>query len=166
MNEPSANGHLNGHANGRPRQTDCPSPLPLTPAQPVEQNPAALVERTAARWLLELLDAGIVTAEDFTCAVKAEHLGLEIRVSVRRQHAEWEQVAKPPTDAEQDILDVIREAGRRLTTAEVTAALDAANKRLGDSTIAHCLAELCQRKKLLTNRKDARGKGYGSADWN
>jgi hypothetical protein len=65
------------------------------------------------------------------------------------------------TECEQDILDLLASAGRRLTTDEVLTGLDRTGKVHGDSTVVHALANLCRRRGTLTNGTDSHGRGYG-----
>jgi hypothetical protein len=69
------------------------------------------------------------------------------------------------TECERDIIDLIREAGKRLTQAQVKAQLEAAGKIHGDSTVTHALAELTGDKRRLTSKRDEKGRGYGLAEW-
>lgn len=70
-----------------------------------------------------------------------------------------------------DVLAVIEEASRRLTTGEILSALQEMVDREGmghlhgDSTVAHALAEMVRADKLLTNKTDSHGKGYGLPAW-
>jgi ParB/RepB/Spo0J family partition protein len=69
---------------------------------------------------------------------------------------------QPLTQVQGDIVAIIRDAGQRLTTAQVLESLSA---RLGDgcpsdSTVKASLAELI-RRSVLSNRKDEKPPGYG-----
>lgn len=69
------------------------------------------------------------------------------------------------TECQRDILQAITDADKRLTNEEVKEALQEDGHIHGESTINMALADLTKRKKLLTNARDARGKGYGLASW-
>jgi hypothetical protein len=65
---------------------------------------------------------------------------------------------------QQELLDVIREAGHRLTTEQVLDALNAKGKRRSEGTTKNILASLVQFGPL-TNATDEFGKGYGLPEW-
>ncbi|MCE5302410.1 MAG: BlaI/MecI/CopY family transcriptional regulator [Planctomycetaceae bacterium] len=68
------------------------------------------------------------------------------------------------SDAEQIILDVLRNEGKRMTTNVILSAIE---KKLGaasEGTTKTCLATLV-RRGLLTNRQDVIPKGYGLPEW-
>lgn len=67
-------------------------------------------------------------------------------------------------DAEREIIGVIRDAKRRMTTKEVLAKLEAKNGAVAQSTTKSTLATLV-RRNLLTNRQDKTPKGYGLHEW-
>ncbi|HXK37268.1 MAG TPA: BlaI/MecI/CopY family transcriptional regulator, partial [Candidatus Paceibacterota bacterium] len=72
--------------------------------------------------------------------------------------------AKVNSNAEQNIMDVIRTAGRRLVTKEILAALREAHGAASEGTTKTNLASLV-RRNLLTNRQDVTPKGYGLPEW-
>lgn len=102
--------------------------------------------------------------------VLMEERGHRLRLSVGPVPGAAAAPAAAPASAElspceEDILRVLAEAGRRLTTGAVLSALQEAGRLHGDSTVIHALADLCRRKGRLTNRKDGRGRGYGLTEW-
>lgn len=89
--------------------------------------------------------------------------------------SEWEGIAQHSSGSvlrprvklrpqQQEIVDVIREAGRRLTTDEVLAALERKGKRRSEGTTKIILAAMVQFGPL-TNSTDKYGRGYGLPDW-
>jgi len=70
-----------------------------------------------------------------------------------------------PSPCEADVVTIIRERGRRMTTEEVKRVLQTRNQVHGDSTVTKALADLCRRHGMLTNGRDGRGRGYGLAEW-
>ena len=77
-------------------------------------------------------------------------------------------MSKPPegrlSDAEQRILDLIRETGHRMTTKETIAELESRYGPTSEGTTKVTLATLV-RRELLTNLKDATPRGYGLPEW-
>lgn len=65
---------------------------------------------------------------------------------------------------EADIREILEDAGQRLTTMQILAALDRAGKLWGESTVKRKLAEMV-RDGQLTNEKERRPRGYGLPQW-
>jgi hypothetical protein len=68
------------------------------------------------------------------------------------------------TRREQEIIDIIREAGRRLTGEQVLTELDRKRGSASPGTTKNYLASLV-RQKRLTNRRDVDPPGYGLPEW-
>jgi hypothetical protein len=66
--------------------------------------------------------------------------------------------------AERDILEIISTSGHRMVTQQVVSDLEKKNGAASLGTAKTTLAVLV-RRKLLTNRTDERGRGYGLAEW-
>jgi hypothetical protein len=67
-------------------------------------------------------------------------------------------------EREEQILAALRAAGRRLTLAEVAEALEAAGHVYGQSTVQVSVLRL-RAQGRVSNARDARGRGYGPAEW-
>ena len=63
-----------------------------------------------------------------------------------------------------DVLDALRAAGHRMTTTQLLAALERADKVWGESTVRMALARMVDSGEL-TNRSDVRPRGYGLPEW-
>lgn len=82
-------------------------------------------------------------------------------------------VSQPPADEPdnlndcgRDILALLEERGERMTGDAIRGALQERGQLHGDSTITRTLADLGpQNRKVLSNRRDSYGRGYGLADW-
>jgi hypothetical protein len=68
------------------------------------------------------------------------------------------------TVCQRDCIEIVREAGRRLTTDEVCQLLERTGKLHGYSTIKNALAFLCKLGHL-NNRRDGNPRGFGLPDW-
>ncbi len=79
------------------------------------------------------------------------------------------RTASPPeppelSEAERQIMDVIRATDHRLTTKEILQELVKEHGAASEGTTKVNLATL-RRRKLLTNRQDVNPKGYGLPEW-
>lgn len=78
------------------------------------------------------------------------------------------QPPKPDSECEEDVYDAVRLLiglhGRRVTTKEVFAELEAANHIWGRSTVVCALAALVH-KGLLLNPRDKKGYGIGATSF-
>jgi hypothetical protein len=92
------------------------------------------------------------------------------RLALERFTAEREPTARPAkqsprlTDRQDEIVKVIREAGRRLTQEQVLDKLRAEHDKVSSGTTYNYLAALV-RMKVLTNRQDVEPPGYGLPEW-
>jgi hypothetical protein len=65
---------------------------------------------------------------------------------------------------EQEIVDLLREKGRRLTTTQILEELEKRGKIPSVGTTKNALATLV-RNNTLNSRQDTRGRGYGLPEW-
>lgn len=63
-----------------------------------------------------------------------------------------------------DCLEIVRQAGKRLTAVQIKKGLNDAGKIHGECTIRTALASL-HREGLLDNRRDTKPRGYGLPTW-
>jgi hypothetical protein len=63
------------------------------------------------------------------------------------------------------VLEVLADKGKRLTTTQLFAEMDARGMIFSESTVTKGLARECKVGDRLNSRRDARGTGYGLVDW-
>jgi hypothetical protein len=138
---------------------------------PIWRYAAAIWDR---RRPLEASEASAVKAAEAACRPIIELLWYKARTKPW-DPSEWESNALHSSGLmlrrrerlrpqQQEIVDVIREAGRRLTTDEVLQALQRNGKRRSEGTTKTTLAVLVQFGPL-TNATDNYGRGYGLPEW-
>lgn len=90
----------------------------------------------------------------------------EIEAEMRRVEGELARAALPEriTLIQEQIVGIVRQAGRRLTTREVLAELEKVNGAASEGSTKQSLAELT-RRVILTSATDGYGKGYGLPEW-
>ena len=110
--------------------------------------------------------AGLAAAgQELAVSIQQGNVTVSLTVNVESALPVPPVQADTLTDSETDILALLEAAGRRMTMEQVKDQLQQAGKLHGDSTITKALPRLVHRKRLLTNGKDGRGKGYGLAGW-
>jgi Fe2+ or Zn2+ uptake regulation protein len=160
------------HAAG---QAAAPTPEPiLTPCQ---QDIIKLLEDTGRRMTVNEILTGLEAADMIHGESTVRHALPEMnrRGLLDNRHdawgkgyglGEWTTAGRHElTPREKDILVLIEEAGHRMTVVEVLAALEAAGKIHGESTVRCALPYLRNVAKLLNNKSDDYGRGYGLAEW-
>jgi hypothetical protein len=104
------------------------------------------------------------TRKGLLTRVDAEIRAMEVEIAkVFIAKAEGVPIYADPgrlTPVQEQIVGFIRQAGRRLTTAEILTALEQTNGAASVGTTKQNLAELT-RRGILTNARDAYGRGYG-----
>lgn len=89
---------------------------------------------------------------------------LKIQAFAKQKQITVNQVGRPLPQSQQDICDLLREIGRRMTLAEIEKALDERGLHQANSYLRQKLADLTG-KQILNNRSDTRPRGYGFPDW-
>lgn len=133
-----------------------------TPRDRVRRAAAELLDALAAD--PAALGAGVraeAAAHGLVCLVQVCPAGRRLPTAVA-QAASARRKSGGQSACREDVVSLLRDAGRRLVTKEFEAAFAAAGKEHGGSTLVKALAALV-RGRVLDNRHD--GKGYGLTDW-
>lgn len=97
-----------------------------------------------------------------TCLASGTDMADQVEGAARLAQAFRETIQLPPK--QQEILELLRSTGKRMTTDMILQKLEASRGPTSVGTTKDALSQL-RRMGFLTNRQDVTPKGYGLAEW-